>query len=83
VKHLQRTLSSQYQLAEKCLVKHGIRGADAALAEFKRRISARYKRAVRGDRESYMDDAVFHLLRGEGRAGREPFRELREDHRDR
>jgi hypothetical protein len=34
-------------------------GADAALAEFKKRASARYKRAVHGDRESYMDDAVF------------------------
>ena len=34
-------------------------GADAALAEFKKRASARYKRAVHGDRESYLDDAVF------------------------
>jgi hypothetical protein len=40
-------------------VKHGIRGADAALAEFKKRASARYTRAVHGDRQSYMDDAVF------------------------
>jgi hypothetical protein len=37
----------------------GLRGRLADLAEFKRRISARYKRAVHGDRESYMDDAVF------------------------
>jgi hypothetical protein len=29
------------------------------LAELKKRISARYKRAVHGDRETYMDDAVF------------------------
>jgi hypothetical protein len=42
-----------------CLVKHGIRGADAALAEFKKRAGARHKRAVHGDRESYVDDAVF------------------------
>jgi hypothetical protein len=29
------------------------------LAELKKRISSRYKRAVHGDRETYMDDAVF------------------------
>jgi hypothetical protein len=40
-------------------VKQGIRGADATLAEFKKRASARYKRAVHGDRETSMDDAVF------------------------
>jgi hypothetical protein len=58
-KQPQRTFTSQYKLAEECLVKHGIRGADAALAEFKRRVGTRFKRAIHGDRESYMDDAVF------------------------
>jgi hypothetical protein len=58
-KQPQRTLTAQYKLAEECLVKHGIRGADAALADFKRRVGARYRSAVHGDRESYMDDAVF------------------------
>jgi hypothetical protein len=40
-------------------MKHGFQGADDALKEFKKRAGARYRRAVRSDRETYMDDAVF------------------------
>ena len=59
MKQPQRTWTSLYRLAEECLVTHGIRGADGALKEFEKRARARYRRAIHGDRETYMDDAVF------------------------
>jgi hypothetical protein len=60
----QRTWTSQYKLAEECLLKHGIRGADAALAEFKKRELAPATSDTRGqlDGRGYAVQKQFSVL---------------------